>query len=167
MAVGIGQPAGLALSDVYTRCPEGDETAGLRVLITTGGWSEVEMQPVLPGPRHQRRTAPGDLRTGARRADRGLLVLIPDQRPAQRFAPEVPGLLRTVARKLSEESAVGEELVARLDDAELVAFRVGEHHMTLLRALANVDVPGAEPERPGHRLLLVRPGRAGQMEVHL
>jgi hypothetical protein len=39
--------------------------------------------------------------------------------------------------------------------------------MTLLRALTNVDVPGAEPERPGHRLLLVLQGGARQIEVHL
>ncbi len=39
--------------------------------------------------------------------------------------------------------------------------------MTLLRALADVDVPGAEFERPCHRLLLVPEGRARQMEVPL
>ena len=169
MAIGIGHdhPADLALADVDASRPEGDETVDLRLLITVDGWSEVEMQPVLPGLRHHWRTAPGDLRTAARRADRGLLVLVPDQRPAQRFAPEVPDLLRTVARKRSDESAVGEEVVARLDDAELVAFGVGEHDMTLLRALTDVDVPGAESERPRHRLLLVIEGRARQIEVHL
>src|SRR3989337_2718508 len=125
------------------------------------------MQPVLPGLRHQWRTAPRDLRTTARRADRGLLVLVPDQRPAQRFAPEVPDVLRTVARKRPDESAVSKELVARLDDAELVALGVGEHHMILLWALTDVDVPGAEPERPGHRLPLVLEGRARQIEVHV
>src|SRR5262249_53608830 len=83
------------------------------------------------------------------------------------FAPERPDLLRTLARKRSDESAVGEEFVVRLDDAELVAFGVGEHDMTLLRALADVDVPGAESERPRHRLLLVIEGRARQIEVHL
>src|SRR5262245_19671377 len=125
------------------------------------------MQPVLPGLRHQWRTAPGDLRTAARRASRRLLVLIPDQRPAQRFAPEVPDLLRTVARKRADESAAREEVVVRLDDAELVAFGVCEHNMTLFRALTDVDVPGAESERPRHRLLLVLEGRARQIEVHL
>jgi hypothetical protein len=39
--------------------------------------------------------------------------------------------------------------------------------MTLLRALTDVDVLGAEPERPRYRLLLVLQGRARQMEVHL
>ena len=39
--------------------------------------------------------------------------------------------------------------------------------MTLLRALADVDVPGAESERPRHRLLLVLEGIARQMEVPL
>src|SRR5258707_5572365 len=169
MAIGIGHdhPADLTLADVDASRPEGDETVDLRLLITVDGWSEVEMQPVLPGLRHQWRTAPGDLRTAARRANRGLLVLIPDQRPAQRFAPEVPDLLRTVARKRPDESAVGEEVVVRLDDAELVAFGVCEHHMSLLRALTDVDVPGAECERPRHSLLLVLEGRARQVEVHL
>ena len=127
MAIGIGHdhPVDLALADVDARRPEGDQTVDLRLLIAVDGWSEVEMQPVLPGLRHQRRTTPGDLRTAVRRANRGLLVLIPHQRPAQRLAPEVPGLLRTVARKRADESAVGEEVVARLDDAELVAFALG------------------------------------------
>src|SRR5690349_24853698 len=117
------------------------------------------MQPLLPDLRHERRTTPGDLRPAVRRADSGLLILIPDQRPAQCLAPEVPGLLRTVARQRSDESAVGEELVVRPDDAELVALRVGEHDVILVRALADVDVPGAEFERPRHRLLLVLKGR--------
>src|SRR5260370_42189628 len=137
MVIGIGHhhPAGLALADVDASRPEGDETFDLRLLITVGGWSEVEMQPVLPGLRHQWRTAPGDLRTAARRANRGLLVLIPDQRPAQRFAPEVPGLPRTFGRERSDKSAVSKEAVARLDDAELVAFGVCEHNGTILWAL--------------------------------
>src|SRR5215510_7294403 len=125
------------------------------------------MQPVLPGLRHQWRTAPGDLRTAARRTNRGLLVLVPDQRPAQSFAPEVPDLLRAVARKRSDESAVGEEVVVGLDHAELVAFGVCEHNMSLLRALTDVDVPGPKSERPRHRVLLVLEGRARQIEVHL
>src|SRR5450631_3740971 len=96
MAIGICQdhPADVALADVDASRPEGDETVDLRLLITVDSWSEVEMQPVLPGLRHQRRTAPRDLRTAARRADRGLFVLVPDQRPAQRLAPEVPDRLR-------------------------------------------------------------------------
>ena len=101
-----------------------------------------------------------------RRTDRGLLVPVPDQRPSQRFAPEVPDFRRTVTSQRPDEPAVGEEVVARLDDAELVAFGVGEHHMTLLRALADIDVPCAEGQRPGHRLLLVLHGVTGQIEVH-
>src|SRR5689334_15705546 len=121
MAVGIGHdhPVDLALTDVDPRRPEGDETLDLRLLIAVGGWSEVEMQPVLPGLRLQRRAAPGDLGAAVRRADRGLLVLVPYQRPAQRLAPEVADLLRTVARERPDESAFGQEVVARLDHAEL------------------------------------------------
>ena len=45
-------------------------------------------------------------------------------------------------------AAVGEEVVARLDDAELVALGVGEHDVPLLGQLADVDVPATEGERP-------------------
>src|SRR5450755_2265949 len=95
------------------------------------------------------------------------MILVPDQGPAQRFAPEVPDLLRTVARNRADESAVGEEMVARLDHAELVLFGVGEHNMSGIRALANVDVARAECERTGYGLLLVAEGRACQVEVHV
>ena len=176
VAVGIGQhhrarpavhPAvHPALADVDPSRPEGEETVDLRLPIAVDRRSEVEMHPVLPRLRHQWRTAPRDLRTAARRTDCGLLVLVPDQRPAQRLAPEVPDLLRAVARERSDKSAVSKELVVRFDDAELIALGVGEHHMALLRALTDVDVASAEFERPGHRLLLVLQGRARQVEVH-
>src|SRR5689334_20933445 len=99
MAIGIGHdhPAHFALPDVDACGPEGEQTIDLRLLIAVDGWGEVEMQPVLAGLRHQWRAAPGDLRAAVRCTDRGFLILIPDQRPAQRLAPEVPGLLRTVA----------------------------------------------------------------------
>src|SRR6188472_2968449 len=79
MAVGIGHhhPADRAMADVDSSRPEGDETVDLRLLITVDRWGEVEVQPVLSGLRHEWWTAPGDLRTAARRADRGLLVLVP------------------------------------------------------------------------------------------
>src|SRR5438477_1651286 len=118
------------------------------------------MKSVLRDFRGNRRT-PGDERTGAvRRADRGFFVLIPDQRPSERFAPEVPDLPRTVTRDRSETSAACEEGVVRLDDAELVAFGVGEHDVTLVRALTDVDVAGAELDQPRDRFLLVIDGRA-------
>jgi S-adenosylmethionine-dependent methyltransferase len=167
IGIGHGRPADLTVADVDASRPDGDETVDLRLLITVNGWSQVEVQPVPPGPRHQWRTAPGDLRTAVRRADRGLLVLVPDQRPPQRLTPEVPDRLRAVARKRADEPTVGEEGVTRPDDAELVAFGVGEHHMALIGALADVDVPGAEPDRPRHRVLLVLEGRTRQVEVHL
>ena len=95
MAIGISHdhPADLALADVYARRPEGDETVDFGLLVTVNRWSEVKMLPVLPGLRRQRRTAPADLRATERRANRGLLILIPHQRPAQRLTPEVPNLL--------------------------------------------------------------------------
>src|SRR5262249_1876873 len=123
MAIGIGHdyPADLALADVDASRTEADEPIDLLLLIAVNGRSDVEMQPVLAGlRRHGRRTAPRDLRTAGGRANRGLLILIPDQGPAQRLAPEVPNLLRAFAGKRPDESAVGEEVVIRLDDAEFV-----------------------------------------------
>src|SRR5215475_7625818 len=136
MSVGIGHddPAGIALADADTSRPEGDEALDLRLLITVRGWSEVEVQPALPGLCRERRTVPAvpaDLRTAARGPNRGLEPLVQDERPAQRGAEEVPDLRRTVAGRLGEESAAREPVVARLDDAEFVAFGVSEHHMSL------------------------------------
>src|SRR5205085_7478554 len=118
VAIGIDHdhPIDIALSDVDSSRPERDQTVYLRSLITVAGRSDVEMKPVLRGLRGERRS-PGDERTVAvRRADGGFLVLIPDQGPSERFAPEVPDRPRTVARDRSEPSAVSEEGVVRLDD---------------------------------------------------
>src|SRR3954453_4809197 len=84
VAIGISHhhPADLALADVDPSRPEGDETLDLHLLIAVDRWREVEMQSVLSRLRHQGRTAPRDLRTAVRRADCGLLVLVPDQWPA-------------------------------------------------------------------------------------
>src|SRR5438477_6420407 len=123
------------------------------------------MKSVLRDLRGNRRT-PGDERTGpVRRADRGFFVLIPDQRPSERFAPEVPDLWRTVARDRSETSAVSEKGIVRLDDAQLVAFGVGEHDMTLAWILTDVDVVAAELDKPPDRFVLVIDGRARQIEM--
>src|SRR5262249_8118633 len=65
------------------------------------------------------------------------------------------------------ESAVSQEAVAWLDDAELVALGVCEDNMRVLGALTDVDVPPAKPERPRDRLPLVLEGGARQIEVHL
>src|SRR5262245_14572354 len=57
-------PADVALVDVYASCPKRDETVDLRLLIGVGGRSDVEVHAIPgPGPRHQWRTAPADLRT--------------------------------------------------------------------------------------------------------
>lgn len=60
-----------------------------------------------------------------------------------------------------------EEVVARLDDAEFVALGVGEHHVPLRGALADVDMPCAEFECLRDRPLLVLQGLARQVEMHL
>jgi len=115
IAIGIcyHHPADPVLANVDSTRTEAHETVDLCLLISVDRWREVEMQPVLPDLRSQWRTAPRDLRTAARRADRRLLVSVPDQLPAQRFAPEVPDLLRTVARNRSDESAISKEVVAQ------------------------------------------------------
>ena len=53
------------------------------------------------------------------------------------------------------------------DDAELVALRVGEHHVALLGPLPDVDVPAPQLEGTRHRALLVLGGGAGQVGMHL
>ena len=125
---------------------------------SSAGGARSKCSRFFAGLRPHRRTTPRDLRAAARRLDRGLLILVPDQRPAQCLAPEVADLLRAVAGQLTEEPAAGEEVVARLDDAELVALGIGEHHVLLLRELPDVEVPAAEPECPLHRLPAGRRG---------
>src|SRR5437867_182955 len=116
------------------------------------------MKPVLADLWGKRWT-PSDGRTGAvRRADRGFFVLIPNQRPAKRCAPEVADFPRTVARDRPEASAIGEEGVVRLDDTELIAFGIGEHDMLIVWALTDVDVAGAALDQSLHRFLLVIDG---------
>jgi hypothetical protein len=144
--------------------PEGHEPVDLRPVVAVDR-GEVDVQAVLPRLGEQRRT-PRDLRAAARRADRGLLVLVPHQRPAQRRGPEVSDPRRAVAGQRPDEPAVRQERVARLDHAELVALGVGEHHVALLRALTDVDVPGAEREGPRDRALLVVERGAREVEVH-
>src|SRR4029079_7420902 len=79
--VGQHDPADVALADVDTGRAEGEQSLDLDVLVTAGEWGEVDVHPALPVVRNQRRAAPRDLRAAGRRADRGLLVLVPDQRP--------------------------------------------------------------------------------------
>src|SRR5690606_10245355 len=96
-----------------------------------------------------------DLRTALRGLDRRLLVPVPHQRPVQRRAPEQADLPGAVTGDLAEEAAPVEELVTRLDHAELVTLGVGQDDVPLLGTLPDVDVAGAELERSLHRLLLV------------
>ena len=65
-----------------------------------------------------------------------------------------------------ETSAGGQEGVLGLDDAELVPFRIGEHDVRIVRALTDVEVPGAQLEQPRHRRLLVVERGGRQVEVH-
>jgi hypothetical protein len=110
VAIGIGHdhPVDIALTDVDTSRAKGTQAIYLPALITLVR-TDVEMKPVLCQLRRNRRT-PGNERAGTvRRADRGFVVLIPDQRPPERFTPEVPDFSRTIARDRSQPPAVGEE----------------------------------------------------------
>src|SRR3954447_20041285 len=148
VAVRIGHhdPADVALTDVDAPCPEGDQAVDLLLLVGVGRWGEVEVQSVLAGLGPERRTAPRDLGAALGRLDRGLLVLVPHQRPAECLAPEVAHLLRAVARESAEKPAAGEEAVAGRDDAELVALRVGEDDVVRVGALPDVEVPSPQLE---------------------
>src|SRR3954451_5643477 len=129
------------------------------------GRPEVEALPVPRTLRCERGTAPGELGAAVGRLDGGLLVLVPDERPAQGVPPEQPHLPAAVAGDLAEVARAGEPLVAGLDDAERVALRVLENDVALLRTLADVEVPGAEGQGRGHRPLLVVRAGAGQVQV--
>src|SRR5258708_7195964 len=125
------------------------------------------MEPLLARLRHQRRTVPLDLRTRAiGRLDRRLLVLIPHQRPSERFAEEGPEGPRTVAVARPEAWAAGEEAVVRLNDAELVALGIGEHDMGVVGVLTDVDVPGTDRQELAHCVLLVVDRRGGEIEMN-
>ena len=95
---------------IRARRTEGDQAVDLRLLIAAGRRSEVEVQPVLARLRRQRR--PPHVMSGRRAgADRGLLVLVPDQRPPRAALQKYPTSAnrRTTSRR---EPAAGEEVVA-------------------------------------------------------
>ena len=119
--------------------------------------------PVL---RRQGRTAPADLGSAVRRLDRGLLILVPHQRPGQCLGPENPNLPGAVAGELAEEAAAGQVGIARFDHAELVAFGISEDDVFLFGELADVEVTGPEFQRRRDRVLLPGGAVAGEVEVH-
>lgn len=90
--IGHDHPVDFTLANVYTSRPNRLQSAHLRLLISVHWRSKVEMQSVLAGFRHQRRTTPREFGTAEGRANCGLLVLIPHQWPAKRLTPEVPDL---------------------------------------------------------------------------
>ena len=64
-------------------------------------------------------------------------------------------------------AAAGEEAVSGLDDAELVALGVGQHHVLLPGELADVEVARAALQCPRHGRRLVGRAAAREVEVHL
>jgi hypothetical protein len=74
-------------------------------------------------------------------------------------------LLALVPRSHTDMVAAGEEVVARPDQAELVAFGVGEHDVALVGRLPDVDVPTAQLDQPGGRISLTVDRGGRQVEV--
>ena len=71
--------------------PQREESVDFGLLIGVGERRDVEMESVLAELRVQRCATPRDHRTGeVRRADRTLVVLIPDQRPAKPAVQKYP-----------------------------------------------------------------------------
>ncbi len=168
VVIGIGHdhPTDLTLADIDSICPEDNETVDLRLLTVELCWSDVEMHTVFPVLRDWRRATPGDERTGSVRcAYSGLIVLIPNQRPSEGSAPELPDVPSPVAVDRSETFCSCEETVPGLEDAQLVALWVGEHHMAILGVLTNVDVAGAELKQRLDRFLLITHGRRRQVKM--
>src|SRR6478672_3971568 len=133
VAIRVSQHNVAALVVLEPSGPKADQTLDLRFRIATGQ-SEVEALSVPLHTWGNGRTSPRDFGAAMRRLDRGLLVLVPHQRPAQRLAPEQTDPPGTVAGDLAEEPAPGEVGVARLDHAELVALGVGQDDVALLGA---------------------------------
>ena len=126
---------------------------------------EGEALPVPALLRCERWAAPGDLRAAGRGLDRGLLVLVPDERPAERLRPEVADLSAAVTGNLAEEAAPGQEPVARLDHAEGVALRIGEHDVAFVWQLPDIEMVRPELESRRDRLLLTGGSGAGEVEM--
>jgi hypothetical protein len=168
VVVGIGHddPIDISLADVDPPRPQRDESVDFCSLIAVGRRSDVEMESVLPGFGVQRGAAPRDHRSGeVRCADRGLFVLIPDQRPTERGAPEVSDLAGPVTGDRSETPAARQEVVGRPDDAELIALGVSEHDVFFLRALTDVDVSATQRDQSLDRFRLVVERGGRQVEV--
>ena len=90
-----------------------------------------------------------------RRLNGSLFVLVPDERPLEGVAPEQADLPVAVARHLAEKATASKELVSRLDHAELVAARVGQHDVVLVRELPDVEVAAAKPQHGRDRASLI------------
>src|SRR5690606_21252694 len=121
--VGIEQdrPVGAPRGPGVPRRPERQQAVELGVPLAVASGSDVEMQPVLADLGDVGPATPGDERTAAvRGADRRLLALVPDQRPAQCVAPEAPDLARAVTGQRAHPPAAREEGVPGFDQAELV-----------------------------------------------
>src|SRR5581483_7770159 len=166
LRIGHHHPVDVPLSDVDPGRAKGHEALDFRSLIAVSGRGDIEMEPVL-GDLGRRRRAPSDLRTAAvGRADRRLAILIPDQRPSERLAPEVTDLRRAFAIARSQARAVGQEMVPRFDDAELVAFRIGEDDVGLVRPLTDFDAGRTERDQRLDRLALVLERPCRQIEMN-
>ena len=132
----------------------------------SGDGGDVEVEPLDPESGHERRSAPGDLRSGSvGRLDCSFLILIPDQRPLERGAPETAECVGAVAVHRAEPWAAGQEAAVRIDDAELVAFRVGEHDVGVGRVLTDVDVCRTQVEELRHGGGLIIGRRGCEIEV--
>ena len=161
-------PSGSAISTSSARSSTTDAPSDTSrsTSASRSGVGQHEVHPVARSPLVERRPAPGDLEPTLRRRDRGLAVLVVHQRPVERRRPEDPDLARPVGGDLAEEARAGQPVVGLLDHAELVALRVGQHDVVLVRQLPDVEVGRAELERASD-VRLLRRGVAGQVEVHL
>src|SRR4051812_25006985 len=84
-AVGIGQLDGTDSDAAKPRRTQPNQSIDLNPEVAVG--HEIEALPIPPQLRRQRRAAPRDLRTTLRGLDRGLLILIPHQKPTQHPPP--------------------------------------------------------------------------------
>jgi hypothetical protein len=98
-------------------------------------------------------------------ADRDVPILVVDDRPSRRRAPEVASnRLGRLEDDGPDEAGVRQELSTD-HDAELVAFEVGEDYVVRVFGLSDVDASRAQADETVDHLCLVLNRLADEVEM--
>lgn len=143
VSVGIGQlgPEHVIPTRVDPGGAESDEPIDLGGLIIC---QQVEVEAVLSTRHYPGRPERDEGPSAIRSPNGNIAILVVDHRPSDRLPPEVAGhWIGGLEDDGSDVVGVGEELSTD-DDAELVAFGVGQHDVFGIWTLPDVDALGAE-----------------------